>query len=219
MKHKVIAVTQYAPDAFELVCERLGVSFEPGNCMDILNPKTGIRKPYSIASSPIGPYSEYLKFYLRRFPHENGVSQYISTLKPGDEVELGAPFGFFSPGKIDEDKKYVYIATGTGISPFLSAMKTYKHKPYMVLYGVRNFQELVCAPSELDFGLYKVAISRQTSSMPRRISEYYPILPINQPDAYNYYICGLEEMISDCTQFLISHNIPWNRIFTEQFYC
>ena len=216
MKHKVISSVQHSPNIQKLVCERLNVLFEPGNCIDVLNPLSGNKKPYSIASSPT---DEFLEFFIKVIPSESGVSQYITTLKPGDEIELSAPFGFFTPGKNEIDRKYVYIATGTGIAPFRSAMRYYKHSPVMVLYGVRRYEELILSFTETFLYKYNIAVSQQPQlCFPKYISEFYHKLPTSNPEEYNYYVCGLESMISECTQYLTNKGVPWNKIFIEQFY-
>ena len=215
MKCKVLASTRYSEAIQEIQVERNGLIFEPGNCVDILNPVSGIKRPYSIASAP---KEDRLLFYARIMPSENGVSQYIANLKKDDEVEIGEAFGYFNPGKKDVDKKYIYVATGTGMAPFRSALIQYPHRPYMILYGVRTFTDMLVT-THGTFELTNIAVSRQKSKFPKHISAYYSKFPIDKPHEYNYYICGLEDMISETTQFLMAHGVEWQKIFVEQFYC
>ena len=90
MKCKVLASTRYSEAIQEIQVERNGLVFEPGNCVDILNPVSGIKRPYSIASAP---KEDRLLFYARIMSSENGVSQYIANLKKDDEIEIGEAFG------------------------------------------------------------------------------------------------------------------------------
>ena len=216
MKHKVILSKNFAGSngIQELICTREGMQFEPGNCIDILNPISGIKKPYSIASSP---KDENLSFFIKAYPSKNGVSQYVRTLNPGDEIEISMPFGYFTPGKDCTPGKYIYIATGTGMSPFVSAMWTYKHLPAMILYGVQTYNDILPIPAHA-LGLYKFAVSREDSPLPKHLSGHFDKLPVDKSSEYEYYICGLEEMISDTLAYLLKNGVPWDKVHTEQFY-
>ena len=214
MRFGIVSSKRYSEGIYELVCLRGSLHFEPGNCIDIRNPNTGIKKPYSIASAPS---DKHLVFYIRVLPSEDGVSQYISTLQTGDYIESDEAFGYFTPGKNETDQKYVYIATGTGMSPFLSALTHYSHRPYAILCGVKRYSDVLPIVKGTNH-LYKIAVSREPSNTPKHVSAYYLNLPTDKPEEYHYYICGLEEMISDATQYLIEHNVPWHMIHVEQFY-
>ncbi len=78
--------------------------------------------PYSIAS---GVNDEHLRFLIKRFDNGN-VSVYLSELNPGDRLTLSPPFGWFRPGQSDNARvQPVFIATGTGIAPFISYMHSF----------------------------------------------------------------------------------------------
>ena len=117
---KVSAVTFLSKDVFELVLERDGVTFQPGDCFAIANPR-GVSRPYSASS---GSKEPYLRFVIRRMPNGQ-VSQWLAARVPGDAVDVGLPFGWFRPGFYldgggDPNDPSVFVATGTGIAPFLS---------------------------------------------------------------------------------------------------
>jgi ferredoxin-NADP reductase len=214
MKSKIVESRKHSDSIHFIKCLRNEMAFEPGNCVDITNSRSDVRKPYSIASSP---GDEHLAFYVRVFESKTGVSKYISTLKEGDEIEISdSPFGYFSPGKDQENRKYVYIATGTGLAPFLSALGHYPHKPYMILYGVRHTADIL-EPAMMSHRF--LAVSREVvASCPKHVSGDFDRLPTDKPDDFTYYVCGLEEMIADTTQYLIQHGVSWDKIQVEQFY-
>jgi ferredoxin--NADP+ reductase len=213
MKTKVVNSQKISDGIHFIKCEKNSVLFEPGNCVDIINPKSGVKKPYSIASSPA---SKYLDFFVRVFPSDTGVSQYISTLETGDEIEIGEPFGFFTPGKDQDDGKYIYIATGTGVAPFRSALQYYEHKPHTILIGCRHYSEMLYEdPAAL---LYEAYSRESDFNGPKHVTGWFNKLPTDKPEEYTYYICGLEEMITSTTEYLIDKGIPWDKIQVEQFY-
>lgn len=215
MQHIITMIGKIASDVLYIACDRNGLQFEPGNCVEIINPISQIKRSYSIASSPNN--CDTLEFYIRVFPSETGVSQYLTTLKRGSVLDLGEVFGYFYPGKECEDKKYVYIATGTGIAPFASAMEFYKHKPLMLLYGARTTETLLEPWRWQDMGIdCRFAISQEKTIYPKRITEYLKDLPIDP--SIKYYLCGIDSMIDEVSSYLIERGVSWNQIQTEQFY-
>ena len=219
MKHKVISLKRFGEYTYELVCTRENIQFIPGDCVGIRNSYTTRSKPYSIASSP---KEDLLRFYVK-LTYTIGelqpvsVSQFVSSLRSGEEIDISEPFGYFRPGKNGENRKYIYIATGTGMAPFVSALGHYTHKPEMILYGVRYHGDIVPIPAN-DLGLYNIAVSNMSNGLPKRIDAYYSMLPTDKPTEYDYYLCGLEEMISDCSQYLTQRGVPTHHIQMENFY-
>lgn len=216
MQHKIKLIGKIAPDTLYIACERLGLSFIPGNCIDITNPISGVRRCYSIASTPTN--TDLLEFYIKIFPSKSGVSQYLATLKVGDSIELGKVFGYFYPGKDCEDKKYVLIATGTGIAPFASSLEFYKHKPLMLLYGARTTENLIEPWRWQDMNIdCKFAVSQEETVYPKRLTQCLHLLPTDDKSIM-YYLCGVDSMIDEVSRYLIDKGIEYNKIQVEQFY-
>jgi len=113
--HSVIETRFATPGLFELVVERRNLGFTPGDCVAI-HAASGKSRPYSIAS---GSDEEELRFVIRAM--EGGeVSPWLMSRNPGDTIQLSPPFGWFRPGQEIGGALFVFIATGTGIAPFLS---------------------------------------------------------------------------------------------------
>jgi len=84
----------------------------------LANGKTG-RRPFSISSAP---EENIIAFTTRINPeHASAFKQSLLKLKKGAEVKLRGPIGplHIKPG----DKKYAFLATGIGITPFRSIIK------------------------------------------------------------------------------------------------
>jgi ferredoxin-NADP reductase len=206
--HRVISNIEYSPNCFELEMTRHGMEYEPGSFITIHG------KCYSLASSP-RVNKNTIKILVRKFPGGK-VSQKLANLHYGASVEIGDPSNYFKPGTVE---KYCYIATGVGISPFLSALRTYTHKPLMILYGAKtrtdlyervwlksNFNiQFAVSQDEKHFGIHK-----------GRITDLLDQLPIS--DDITYYLCGIEGMITDTSKYLTDKGIPYNHIQQELFY-
>ena len=87
-----------------------------------------------------------LRFLIRAMPGGE-VTTHLHQLNPGDSVELSAPFGWFRPGAFRKESAPVFFATGTGISPFISYLRSYPSSPpAMIFYGARLQKELLHQP-------------------------------------------------------------------------
>ena len=91
-------------------------------------------RPYSIAS---GPAENELRFVIREMAGGE-VSPWLMKQKPGELIRITPPFGWFRPGQDIGDDLFVFLATGTGIAPFLSYVQTFEKAPELCLYGIRH---------------------------------------------------------------------------------
>jgi ferredoxin--NADP+ reductase len=212
---KVKTVDFLSDDVFELVLERGGVEFQPGDCFAIFNPD-GVSRPYSASS---GNHERYLRFVVRRMPG-GAVSEWLATRGPGDEVELSPPFGWFRPGHGSEPgDPSVLIATGTGIAPFLSALRSFPDlEPAICLYGVRSLADAVGLDYLRDRCTFRLCVSREEAPPHHhgRVTDLLGEIPREQRT--NYYLCGLDAMVREVGQWLEQHGVHYTRIHREVFF-
>ncbi|MGB0178284.1 MAG: flavodoxin reductase, partial [Owenweeksia sp.] len=71
--------------------------------------------PFTITNLPD---ESYLEFVIRIYPDHNGKTKAISQLSAGEEVNFTKPFSTF-----EEKKGAIFLAGGTGITPFLAIMR------------------------------------------------------------------------------------------------
>lgn len=200
---------------FELSVARQGISFSPGDSVAIFNRDGTVSKPYSIASSF---HDDALRFLIQHF--SNGVvSGDLAKLSVGDVIKMSAPFGWFRPGQNIGNAPFTFVATGTGIAPFLSYMKAFPERaPAVCLYGVKKLEDAL----ELDYIQStcdtKVAVSRENGHPYHngRVTDFLPHL--NPDPAMHYYLCGLDAMIDDVSQRLESAGIDFTNIHREVFF-
>lgn len=211
--HTVYEVRIVHDSLFELVVDRNGMEFTPGDCVAIYTTQ-GKSRPYSIAS---GSSEDEMRFIIRGM--ENGeVSPWLMARQPGDAIRISPPFGWFRPGQEIGDAPFVFIATGTGIAPFLSYVHTFSRPPTQSLYGVRCTEDAVgmdrlsgCCPTRL-------AVSRQPSASHYngRITDLLDSLPLDAET--HYYCCGRESMVNEVTEWLQQNGTPLQQIHREVFF-
>ena len=82
--------------------------------------------------------------------------------KPGDVIRITPPFGWFRPGQEIGNAPFVFLATGTGIAPFLSYLHTFEQPPESCLYGVRHAVDAIGMEILNRHGPVRLAISRES---------------------------------------------------------
>ena len=213
--HRVLGLRWHGEDVYEIRLERNGLAFTPGDCVAIFAPDGVGSRPYSIAS---GTGEEHLGFLIRRMPGGE-VSGHLARLNPGDEVWLSPPFGWFRPGETAGAAPFVFVATGTGLSPFLSHLRSRPADPPRQLFvGVRHAADLVDPQDLAARGETHFAVSREDAPGCHRgrVTDLVERLFLS-PDCH-YYLCGLDDMIDEITRALESRGISPRHIHRECFF-
>lgn len=109
-----------------------------------ISPRTLVKRAYSIASSPSDKGG--LEFYIARV-NEGELSPNLTDLNKGDRVFVQKKYvGTFTTCDVPDGKNLVFIATGTGIAPFISMLRApnllQRFGTVTILHGVRYTQDL-----------------------------------------------------------------------------
>jgi ferredoxin-NADP reductase len=125
----------------------------------------------------------------------------LKHLKPGDLVEVHGPFGKFNlDTKKQHTHKHVFIASGTGIAPFHSMIKSYPNIDYQLIHGVRYASEGY-EKAEYENNRYALCTSRDNrSDFKGRLTEY--LKQTNFEKNTCFYLCGNSDMIFDSMEIL-----------------
>ena len=200
---------------YELRLDRRGIAFTPGDCFALFAGDQQASRPYSVAS---GVADDFLAFIIRRMPGGE-LSDYLAGLKPGDKVKVSPPFGWFRPGNAAPGTPFVFVATGTGISPFMCHFRSRPEQPPdALLYGVREAADAV----ELDWlqrqCTVKLAVSRERDNGYHhgRVTDLLPGLDLRAES--QYFLCGLDAMIDEVTVWLERQGVELPRIHRECFF-
>ena len=184
-------------------------------------------RAYSICSNPSIKNEISL---LIAVGHKGLGSDFIKNVQIGSQVEFIGPSGrFFLPRNLDND--LVFIATGTGIAPFISMF--YKlneqsfYKKIKLFFGVRTDEDLMfknifdSLQNNLDFE-YEYCLSKPSANFKGkkgRVTKYLNAY-INSKNVQNnndYLICGNPNMVEEVSQLLLKANIPQEKIHFEKF--
>ena len=212
-KHKVVSVENLTPETFLVRIEKNDFKFEPGQYVVLRIPELKEGREYSIYS---GINEPYLEFLIREIP-EGSFSRYLRCIKTGAIVELEGPKGFFI---LDNQSKQgatlLLVATGTGISPFHSFVKSFSRLNYKVLHGV-HFNDEAYGSEAFEKNRFVLCTSRvDKGDYFGRVTYYVKEHHVNENTIC--YLCGNSEMIEEMTSILENFGIAPENIRTEVFF-
>ncbi len=209
---KVLEVRHLNDTTFVIRFEKGDLEYTPGQYL-ALGVKGKIQKrEYSIYSRADADYLEILVKEVL----DGDVSIRLKNLKPGDELDVQGPFGYFTIDEKHRDKKIVFIASGTGISPCHSLIRSFKDLNYTVLHGIKTADEQY-EKEHYASGKYVACTSREgTGDFYGRVTDYLKSNPVDT-DA-EYYLCGNSNMIYDVFDVLKAANVPQEQIHTEVYF-
>lgn len=102
-----------------------------------------IKRAYSIASS--SKNKEYIEFYIT-LVRSGSLTPRLFSLKIGDRIGMGTKFvGMFTLNQVPIEKNIVLIATGTGVAPYMSMLRTdalQSERKVTVIHGAANSWDL-----------------------------------------------------------------------------
>lgn len=211
--HQVLGVTDLTPQTFVVRFERLGLEFKPGQYISVGLQGQREQREYSI-HSPAG--ADYLEILVKEV--EGGrVSRALHKVQPGDKLDVQGPFGYFLLEKTEvPGQRFLFIATGTGISPFFSFAESTPGLDYRLIHGIRDAQEAY-GRSMFPADRYLTCVSRTgQGDFQGRVTDWLKANPVASGTLC--YLCGNCEMIYEVFDLLKAQGIPAGQIFTEVYF-
>jgi len=200
-----------------------GFDFHPGQFISLIIPKGAgqIRRPYSIASKP---GKDKIDLCIKILP-EGLITPILNEMKVGDEINALGPMGHFYVQDESIDKPLTFIATGTGITPFRSAihhlLENDSQNPITLIAGYRYEKNSLYDNEFKDLEkkypnfTYKKAISRPEEGNKAYVQD---VLKENILPNTHYYICGLKEMVFAVRDLLTEEKqVPKENVFFEKY--
>ena len=211
--HGIIGTRHLTDHTFVVRFERKGLIFKPGQHLLASPDQQNTFREYSIYSGENDPWLEILV----REVEEGHVSKSLKHLNQGDQILIDGPMGFFQVDPVTiSGKKICFIASGTGIAPFHSMVKSYPSLDYLLIHGIR-YQNEQYDKDTYQPGRYISCISKDKSgNYFGRVTGY---LESNFPGTdMHYYLCGNFNMIRDVFELLTEKEIERNYIHTEVYF-
>ncbi len=158
----------------------------------------------------------------------------LSALPEGGTIEASGPYGRFILMDGDANRRYLLIATGTGVTPYRAMLPqlaaTIEHRGIEValLYGARSEAELLYGEEFEAFARtqprfrFVPCLSRGARALPRpqdRLGHVQAVLPELAPDPAGdiAYLCGNPDMVDQTFEALKQAGLPIPHIRREKY--
>ena len=193
-----------------------------------------VQRPYSTASDPA--HADAHEFLVRHVP-DGALTPHLWTLPVGSRVRLGPPKGAFTLVG-DDQRTHLFVATGTGLAPFLAMLRTLARRPHpprtILVHGAARTEDLVCRDEIASLaagGLpmtYVPTISRPDDPANRawkgRTGRAEAVLGSVlrsaelPPDGLSAYLCGNPGMVAAAEIALLAHGVAPADIHAERYW-
>jgi len=212
--YRVMDIRFLTEDTFVIRLERNGMEFAAGQHI-----VAGIRgdyntREYSIYSGEEDPFLEILAKQVS----EGYLTKKLKKVKSGDRLDVYGPMGYFTidPNKI-KTHRFFLIASGTGIAPFRSFVRTYPNLDYSIVHGIRygheTYESHAYEPER-----YISCTSRDgKGAFKGRVTDY-----LQQKNDFGdhalFYFCGNSEMIYDAMEILKEKGFEREQMLSEVYF-
>lgn len=208
----VLEVRYLTESVFVIRFERNEINFKAGQYVKLGTQDHDERREYSIYSSVTAAYLEVLV----QLVDEASFSFRLSKLGPGDKLFVRGAFGAFNLEDTYSEDKNIFIASGTGISPFHSMALSYPELNYTILHGVRDLNEGYDRSVYHEARYIQCCSGEPGSEFHGRVTDY---LRKFKPDSKaHYYLCGNSAMIDEVWNLLKLVDVPITNIHAEIYF-
>ncbi len=148
---------------------------------------------------------ENLEFYIRIYPERKGVTARLAGVNSGAEFIIGNPFG-----AIEYKGSGVFIAGGTGITPFISIFRELKKQNRILnnklIYSNYTSRDVIDS-AELHDLLKENYMNHYTREgvigfREKRLDKDFLIQYVKD-FSQRFYVCGSQSFVEDISRYLI----------------
>jgi len=216
--HKVIKIIPYGSANFILRVEKKNITFNPGQFFSIGVPEIPINREYSVSS---GINDDYLDFLIREIS-DGILSSKLKKLKMNDNIKILGPYGEFYLKEFNINKKYNFFASGSGLAPFLSIIRSFKNLKFNIFHGVRLSEDIYTLGKLNNYNVFISKYSGEKNDFIKiyngRITSNFEIIKKHISLDDLFFICGNSFMVNDIYDYLKKNDIKANNIYSELFF-
>lgn len=136
----------------------------------------------------------------------------------GDSIWISEPFGDFTCNDVNA----WFIASGTGVAPFVSMIRSGMSEGKRLIHGGRkdeNFYFSNLLENYLSDDNYIRCASQEEKSQyyKGRLTSWLKEITV-LPKEIKYYLCGSAEMVVDVRDILIARGVAFDHIVSETYF-
>ena len=185
------------------------------------------RKPYSIASSPEDVGRDGVLELLVGVNAEGSAGPHLE-LTSGAVVDVEGPVGRFTFPAAPSERRFVFIAGGTGIAPLRAMLRHALHLPHRdvgLLYSARTpfefaFEEefrTMARDGQIELRLTVTREAADSWEGTRGRISRADLAPLVHDPATLCFVCGPPTLVEDIPRLLDELGVPAERIRVEEW--
>ena len=238
---RLVSARMIAPAVRHLAFERADgepFAFIPGQFIQVhFNYDDGkpTKRSYSVGTigsgdgTPIGLIEIAVSYVVG-----GAATDLLGNLEVGETVDASGPYGRFCLMAADTNRRYLLVATGTGVTPYramlpqMAELTKSRGCSFDLIYGARNEADLLYGDEFADFAEktpgfnFNPCFSREPRVVPRpgdRNGRVQVALEALKPDPESdiVYLCGNPDMVDQSFEMLKEVGLPVPQIRREKY--
>lgn len=204
--------------------------FMAGQYLNVFVEAGGVRtsRPYSISSSP--GQTGYYDITIRSVADGFVSSWFLDEVRVGDALESSSPAGTFTYNPLFHGADLVFLAGGSGVTPFMSMIREVADKGLdrriHLIYGSQDPTDIIFADelARITDRHPNIAVSHVISNPPKRFKGLKGFITadlirdlVGDVASKTFSICGPEVMYAFCCGELDSLGVARRRVRTEVY--
>lgn len=186
------------------------------------------RRPYSIADSPECARRDRCLELLVGVEADGQAGPHL-TLTPGTQVDIDGPLGRFTFPERPAERRFLFIAGGTGIAPLRAMLRhalSVPHEAIGLLFSARTPSELAYEPEfraladarriELQLRVTREVAPHAWDGTRGRLSDA-DLAPLVHDAETLCFVCGPPALVDEITRALEALGVLRSRIRTEEW--
>ena len=211
--------------AYVLRLSRNDLAFVPGQHIHLGLAASSDLREYSIYS---GIDDDFLEVLIREID-DGLVSRQLRRIVPTEHVRLEGPYGYFVlPDDRTVDERFLFVATGTGIAPFRSFVRSEPGLNYLLLHGISSGDDqfeyeyhhgvTTCLSRSSPEAKGSSNVVKQTEQRwhQGRVTSYLRDHPVDPTT--RCYLCGNCDMIYEAFDILRAYGVPSSNLYAEVYF-
>jgi len=232
MKLRLLEISEETPSTKTFRFDRTDGSlppFRPGQYVNLFVDVDGVltSRPYSISSSP---KDETLDLTVQRKPGGFVTRYLLGELQVGDELKSTGPQGHFYYEPLIDGKNLIFLAGGSGITPFMSMIRALLEEDdapiIQLIYGSRIPEDVIFGEtlsrladehSNLDYSLVISEPPEDYLGLSGFLDAKLIQDQVGDVEGKTFYICGPNVMYDFCIKALDALGVPPHKIRREVY--
>ena len=209
---KTVTKNEMVAPGVHLISFKPAAAFNAGQMVAVGITRSGPKRLYSIAS---GETDQEMSILFDIKP-DGALTPSLALVQAGDSIVCSPPHGSF----LATTEPAWLIATGTGIAPFRSMLRSGQTANKKIIHGGRFLYSFYFQDEIKKSGTNYVRCCTQQAAkgvFHGRLTNYLreTELPVS---GCRYYLCGSAEMVVDTRDLLISRGIAFDNILSEIYF-